>query len=402
MNLSTVPLKRVASVRVSNVDKNAVDGQEPVRLCNYTDVYYRDTIRSDQEFMVATATREQIAAFRLRPGEVIITKDSETPEDIGVPAYVETSSMDLVCGYHLAIICPSPLIDSRFLFWSMYSAFVRSQFASVATGVTRYGLRTDSMGTVKVPFPSMQCQRAISAFLDSETTRIDALVSKKSQLVNLLEERVDNLIRQRIGDSPLAGLSGNTPAAPIKRLLAKLDRPASTEGGMVTAFRDGQVTARSLRRAEGYTESWTEGTNLQGVHTNDIVVHGLDGFAGAIGVAEADGVCSPVYHVCTPTHDGDPDFIAGMLRILAVSGYLGLFASSTRERAVDFRNWDLFGRIPIPDVNTSEQRQVGELIRKIRPLKKAVVRSAALTIEHKKALVTAAIMGEVDVRGVAA
>jgi type I restriction enzyme S subunit len=171
---------------------------------------------------------------------------------------------------------------------------------------------------------------------------------------------------------------------------------------MITAFRDGQVTARSLRRTDGFTEAWTVASQVQGVSVDDVVVHGLDGFAGAIGTSEADGVCSPIYHVCVPARAGDPLYLGRLLRILAVSGYLGLFASSTRERAVDFRNWDLFGRIPIPDVDRAEQRAVGDLIRAIRPLRHAVEHSAELASEHKQALITAVVTGGMAVPRVAA
>ncbi|HEV2773291.1 MAG TPA: hypothetical protein VGV57_10790 [Thermoleophilaceae bacterium] len=108
--------------------KKSIEGQPAVRLCNYTDVYYRDTITADQEFMEATATPEQVAMFRLLPGDVLITKDSETPEDIGVPAFVAHGASDLVCGYHLALLRPrAGQVEPRFLYWSMCSRrFVHS------------------------------------------------------------------------------------------------------------------------------------------------------------------------------------------------------------------------------------------------------------------------------------
>jgi type I restriction enzyme S subunit len=220
-------------------------------------------------------------------------------------------------------------------------------------------------------------------------------------MVALLEERTDSLIRRRIGESALAHPESGSSATQIKRVLSKLQRPAMPGAEMATAFRDGQVTARSLRRADGYTLSWTEKAQLQGVRKDDVVIHGLDGFAGAIGASEIDGVCSPVYHVCAPRAGGDSVYLGRLLRILAVSGYLGLFASSTRERAVDFRNWDLFGRIPIPDVHSSEQREIGNSIRKILPLKVAVERSAELASEYRQALITAAVTGQIDIPGVA-
>jgi type I restriction enzyme, S subunit len=169
---------------------------------------------------------------------------------------------------------------------------------------------------------------------------------------------------------------------------------------MITAFRDGQVTARALRRSEGYTESWSENSRLQGVRRGDVVIHGLDGFAGAIGVSEADGVCSPVYHVCRPIGNADAIYLGRMLRILAVSGYLGLFASSTRERAVDLRDWDLLGRIPIPDVSPHEQNEVAHLIIRNRPLDIAVKQSAELAKEYRQALISFAVTRQLRTRGV--
>lgn len=402
MTFQSRRLKTVADLLVSNVDKKANDGERPVRLCNYVDVYYHDRITTDLDLMLATATDDEIDKFTLRPGDVVITKDSETAEDIGVPARVCTSG--LVCGYHLAIVrSKHAVIHGGYLFWLMASDFVRSQLTVVATGVTRFGLRYESIGGIRVPLPSIQVQTAIANHLDAETARIDALIEKRRRMVKLLEERIDSMIRQHIAESPLAGPGGSRKAVPIKRALTKMRRSAAgRDGDMVTAFRDGQVTARFLRRAEGYTESWLEGSQVQGVRRSDVVVHGLDGFAGAIGTSEVDGVCSPVYHVCTPVGETDPLYIGRLLHVLAVSGYLGLFASSTRERAVDFRNWNLFGRIPIPAVQADEQQRIAVAMRKLAPLKELVDQSARLAREHRQALITAAVTGKLSIPGVAA
>jgi type I restriction enzyme S subunit len=126
----------------------------------------------------------------------------------------------------------------------------------------------------------------------------------------------------------------------------------------------------------------------------DVVVHGLDGFSGAIGDSEANGVCSPVYHVCRPMDGGDSAFYGRLLRRLALTGYLGNFAVSTRERAVDFRNWDLFGRIPIPLVSIEQQREIGSRIRTLRPLINLVEKSEVLAVERKSALITQVATGD--------
>ena len=99
---------------------------------------------------------------------------------------------------------------------------------------------------------------------------------------------------------------------------------------------------------------------------------------------------------------GDRHFYGRLLRLLATTGYLGNFATSTRERAVDFRNWDLFGRIPLPVVDVVDQHQIGDRIRHLAPIRERVARSEALIIERRQALITAAVTGQLEIPGVAA
>src|ERR1700674_915348 len=98
------PLGGVAAVRVSNVDKKSRPFEIPVRLCNYLDVYGEQYLDSSHPYMVATATPSEVTRFGLRAGDVLVTKDSETPDDIGVAAVMDAAPADLVCGYPLAIV----------------------------------------------------------------------------------------------------------------------------------------------------------------------------------------------------------------------------------------------------------------------------------------------------------
>jgi type I restriction enzyme S subunit len=89
-------LKRACSIFPSNVDKKTQEGETPVRLCNYTDVYYNESITSGMEFMQATASSSQIEKFTLRAGDTLITKDSETADDIAIAAYVPSDLLGRV------------------------------------------------------------------------------------------------------------------------------------------------------------------------------------------------------------------------------------------------------------------------------------------------------------------
>lgn len=339
--------------------------------------------------------REQ-AIFALREGDVLITEGCGSLGQIGASAVVRASVASIFFQNTLLRARAFPNVEPRFLFWWTQYAFGSGLFASIASGANIYHLSAERVRSLLVSLPLPAEQQRIADFLDAETAKIDDLLTSKRRLVELFQERVDSQIRQRIAESSLVDPVGRT-STPLRRLLHKTGRPSTPGGEMITAYRDGQVTARSLRRAAGYTESWTETDALQGVHANDVVVHGLDGFAGAIGTSEVDGVCSPIYHVCEPRNGEDPLYMGRLLRLLAVTGYLGGFAVSTRERAYDFRNWGLFGAIPVPVVPHEEQQRIGGTIRKIAPLRAAVEASAALMDERRQALITAAVTGELDV-----
>ena len=83
-----VRLGDVAEVAFSGVDKRTIEGEFPVKLCNYTDVFYNRRIQASMDFMPATATQSELKRWALKQGDVLFTKDSETADEIGIPAFV--------------------------------------------------------------------------------------------------------------------------------------------------------------------------------------------------------------------------------------------------------------------------------------------------------------------------
>ena len=188
-------LRNTCSMRVSNVDKHKRSDELPVRLCNYIDVYKNDRIHSELDFMHATATEDEIERFRLQRGDVLITKDSETWNDIGIPAVVEDSSDDLVCGYHLALLRPLPsYLNSAYLFNVLQTVSVSHQFHVAASGVTRFGLSHNAIKSIWIPVPPVAEQVAIASFLDRVNSDIDRAAESAQQEISLLAEYRTRLI----------------------------------------------------------------------------------------------------------------------------------------------------------------------------------------------------------------
>ena len=190
-------LKNVAEVHVSNVDKYSRESEIKVLLCNYVDVYRNDFIRTGLPFMRATATAREIERVGLRSGDVLITKDSEVWNDIGVPALVGEIDSGGVSGYHLALLRPDlARTHPGYLFRALQSAAVASQFHVHANGVTRFGLTHRAIKSVTLPVPPLSEQVAIARFLDHADRRIERCVRAKRKSIALLEEQERVLVHQ--------------------------------------------------------------------------------------------------------------------------------------------------------------------------------------------------------------
>ena len=192
-------LRNVVDMRVSNVDKHVKDDEMPVRLCNYVDVYKNDCINGQKDFMWATATHGEIERFRLEKDDVLITKDSETWDDIGVPALVTEPASDLISGYHLALLRPRPdVLAGAWLLRALQSKGLAYQFHVEAKGVTRYGLSHAGIKSVWLPVPPLPEQTSIVRFLDHADRRIRRYIRAKQKLIALLEEQKQAIIHQAV------------------------------------------------------------------------------------------------------------------------------------------------------------------------------------------------------------
>jgi type I restriction enzyme S subunit len=240
-----VPLASVAEVRFSGVNKLSLPSEEPVRLCNYTDVYNNDCITGDLEFMRATATQPEIDRFGMQLGDVIITKDSETPDDIGIAAVVDYTAPDLLCGYHLALIRPrTEEVDPTFLAKQLRHHRLARYFGQQANGLTRYGLPTAVVANAPLWLPEPVKQRAIGAFLrlvDEAIAKTGGVVAKLKQvraglLHDLLTRGLDEngQLRDPIAhpeqfrDSPLGRIPTEWLVAPLRHFIASAEYGTST------------------------------------------------------------------------------------------------------------------------------------------------------------------------------
>lgn len=147
-----------------------------------------------------------------------------------------------------------------------------------------------------------------------------------------------------------------------KHVLTLMQRQVREDDEIITCFRDGEVILRKLRREDGFTMSDKE-IGYQGINVGDIVIHGMDGFAGAIGVSKSRGKGTPVYVVCTTKDNSNNSYIVYYLRTLAQNNVFLALATGIRERSCDLK-WNKISVLPFLLPPISEQKAIADFLDK--------------------------------------
>jgi type I restriction enzyme S subunit len=314
-----------------------------------------------------------------------------------------------------------PGLDATFCWWWLHSAI--PELRAEATGSTYEAVTAEEVGALRVPNWAPAVQRAIADFLDTETARIDALITKKRRMINLLEARwTSSVCSTLLPDGPGSGigrsddLTSGWRRQPLRRLLEStwggdwgdepgdgdLDLPCvraadfefgrlEARSGAPRSFSRASISVRALRPGELVLEKSGGG---EGVPVGRVVAWRGDGpalptnFAG--GMRPAPGV--------------DPDFL---LLVFRAAYELGLPWRSIKQ-TTGLQNLDtghyLSHHWPVPPLD-KQRRLASELLAeldRVRTLQAKLQHQIALLREHRQALITAAVTGELEVPGVAA
>ena len=415
-------LRNTSEMRVSNIDKHTKDEEQPVRLCNYVDVYKNDRIRSGMAFMRATATTDEIERFRLRSGDVLITKDSEAWNDIGVPALVEDTQDDIVSGYHLALLRPFlERVDGGYLFRALQSTAVAYQFHVEANGVTRYGLSHSAIKSVWLPLPPLPEQAIIVRYLDHGDRRIRRYIRAKQKLITLLEEQKQALIHQAVtgqidvrtgqpypaykpsGVEWLGDVPEHWERRRLKILLRPVDRRSAT----------GAETLLSLRRDHGiviYAEHFarpSQSRSLVGfklVAVGQLVVNRLQANNGLVFCSGINGLVSPDYSVFEMRKPLQMQYLSDLLRTSSYRSHFRRESTGLGTGTAGFlRLYDdkfLETEVFLPPVQEQIliSNSLANDIAKVKRLMEQQQRQLQFFNEFRTRLITDVVTGKLDVR----
>lgn len=274
----------------------------------------------------------------------------------------------------------------------------------------RHSFTEDQLGTISVPVPPIQEQYAIAAFLDRRCSELEITATDIQKQIDILEQYKRSMITKFVtkGVKPnslmhdsgvqwIGMMPSHWEVIRGKYILRYMQKPVREDDGVITCFRDGEVTLRSNRREDGFTMSDKE-IGYQGIDVGDLVVHGMDGFAGAIGISDARGKASPVLNVLDT--DQNKRYIMYYLRSMAYSDVFLALATGIRVRSCDLR-WNKLADLSYPVPPLDEQQEIVDKIDEIIAKTDAVIADKKAQLEtleeYKKALIFEYVTGKKEV-----
>jgi len=351
---------------------------------------------------------KSMRGFQVESGDILITTRGTIGRICQIPA-----------DYYKGIIHPCIIKfrllekELRFpLFKHIFndSDIVKDQLIFMSNATTIDVIYSGTLKNIIMPIPPISEQKRIADFLDIKCAEIDALTADIQTQIDTLEQYKRSLITETVtkGLNPDAEMKdsgiqwiGNMPShwevIRGKYILRYMQKPVRDDDGVITCFRDGEVTLRSNRREDGFTMSDKE-IGYQGIDIGDLVVHGMDGFAGAIGISDSRGKASPVLNVLDTNQN--KRYIMYYLRSMAYSDVFLALATGIRVRSCDLR-WNKLADLSYPVPPLDEQKAIVEHVDAVLAKADAVIsdkkEQLATLDEYKKSLIFEYVTGKKEV-----
>ena len=312
---------------------------------------------------------------------------------------------------YVMLIPGETICEPRYYKWFFKSSNYIDALSSTSN-LVRDGqaMRWANFIQLPITFPPAAEQKRIADFLDTKCTEIDALIADVQAQIDVLEQYKRSVITETVtkGLNPDAEMKdsgiqwiGMMPShwdcIRGKYILKYIQKPVREGDGVFTCFRDGEVTLRSNRREDGFTMADKE-IGYQGIDVGDLVVHGMDGFAGAIGISDSRGKASPVLNVLDT--EQNKRYIMYFLRSMAYSDVFLALATGIRVRSCDLR-WNKLAELfyPVPPIEEQDAivAHIDSVLQKTNDVIADKKEQLAVLESYKKSLIYEYVTGKKEV-----
>lgn len=342
----------------------------------------------------------------IEPGDIIIR-----------PTDLQNDKRSLRTGYSTehgiitsAYIALKPISDvnCKYMHYLLHAYDVMKVFYNMGNGV-RQGLNFDEFKRLNVCIPPISEQDTIVNFLDEKCEMIDSLTADIQSQIETLEEYRQSIISHAIlfgieermesrdsGIFYIGNINKDWKISRIGYICNKLSRPFNPEDLPLICSNKGKVVPRDDNMVGKMV---SEDNAMQGIHSNDIAIHGMDTWHGAIALSNSDGKITRVVHVCDSTED--KRFVVYYLQHLAFRGVYKLISNGIRGNTSDFRSWDKVKDIYIPLPNSKEESKICDYLDNICNEIDIIIdtkkEQLSTLAEYKKSLIYEYVTGKKEV-----
>lgn len=350
------------------------------------------------------APAEDLTSYQIvRPGDLVMNQLGKPHGSLGVSPYSGIISP----AYFVAAIAPS--VSPSFVHHMLRTRLYISEYERRGKFMppSQFDISWEQFRSIEVLLPSLAVQTAIADFLDTETARIDGLIAKKSKLLNLLEEKTLAALETLIEE----------PFVPLRRF-------AVVQGGVTVDA--GRVTSDGIRhpylRVANVQDGWVDLTEISEIEVPPEVARRATLQVGDVVMTEANGNpanigrgtvwggqiarClhqNHVFAIRVNQHLLLPEYLSlitqsahGRQYFQMVASQVGI-ASVSKQKLLDF---------PIPALSVDGQvvrvERVTAELQRLQKIGSLMRTQITLLREHRQALITAAVTGQVAVSGVPA
>jgi type I restriction enzyme S subunit len=359
--------------------------------------------------------------IQVRIDDVLITKDGS----IGKLAHIRELPDKASLNSHLLVVRPlDGRYNSRFLYLLLSSSAFRTHIELNQSGVTFQGITQEAVVRFPLVLPSIAEQTAIAEFLDRETGKIDELVAEQRRLMELLKEKRQAVISHAVtrGLNPAAPLKpsgiewlGDVPAhwqvVALKHLVSRpiIDGPHETpikrdEGTPFVSAEAVSQGAINFDKIWGYIspEDHAEYSKRYKPRRGDILLVKLGATTGTPAIVEIDddfNIWVPLAAI-RPKAEIEPRFILHVLRSDNLKIAYELNWTYGTQQTLGLRTIsNLLIPMPPKDEREAIVKHLDSILPSFELLTAEAQRAIDLLQERRTALISAAVTGQIDVRG---
>lgn len=406
MSWRATRLKFLAAMPIRNGLGESGSQVEPSwpRYIRTTDIAGPRTLRSD---VFASLPPDIAGSAMLQRGDIVMTAAGAT---IGKTLLYNLDLPACYAGY-LVRFRPKPDVDVRFIAYWMESRSYWDQIQADKVVSTIENFSASKYQNLRLSLPDNTSQRAIADYLDTETARIDALIEKKRQMIGLLEERATAEIASifaTIGDALPPGW---------ERVRARYLCPEITVGVVVdpssyfvdegVPFIHGTDVRRGWIDESAFKFLTAESNDLlrkSRLHAGDVIAMrvGEPGRAAVV-PPHLEGANAASVLIFRESPKLASDLLSGFLNSPVGRSQIESMQYGAAQGVLNVTHaLDLC--IPVAPLASQPRlaRQLSKVSDRTRTAGTFLQRQIGLLQEHRQALITAAVTGELAVPGVAA